>query len=310
MIERRTGGGRDGGSRDATLRQHTVRIARAVRQVLAHLDGDHTLASLAAHAALSPFHFLRVFRALARETPDAFVRRLRLQRAAWQLVTGDATVLAVALAARFDSPEGFTRAFRRLYGATPQVFRRVRGDPWAPFASPIADYRPDAPFAPPREDAAMTFELRPLPAMLFAAVRIVGPYNAVGPAFQRIVGWAMQAGVMTPATKVLGMSYDDPAKVPAGQLRYDAAVTLARPVATPPDIRIAVLPASTWAMAQHKGSYAAMPQTFAGIFQALRARPDLVPVWLPCLEIYLNSPADTATEDLRTDVGIPVAAWP
>src|SRR5206468_5385705 len=132
---------------------------------------------------------------------------------------------------------GFTRAFRRLYGATPHVFRQVRGDPWAPFTSPIADYRPDNLFAMPREKT-MDFELRKLPPMLFAAVRNIGPYNAVGPAFQRIIGWAMQAGAMTPETRVLGMSYDDPKKIAADQLRYDAAITLARPAATPPDVHV------------------------------------------------------------------------
>ena len=300
---------REGGSKDATIRQNTVRIARTVRHILGHLDDDHSVASLAAHAALSPFHFLRVFRALAHETPDAFVRRIRLQRAAWQLVTSGETVLAIALAARFDSPDGFTRAFRRLYGATPHVFRQVRGDPWAPFTSPIADYRPDNLFAMPREKT-MDFELRKLPPMLFAAVRNIGPYNAVGPAFQRIIGWAMQAGAMTPETRVLGMSYDDPKKIAADQLRYDAAITLARPVATPPDVHVAVLPSSTWAVAQHKGSYARMPETFMGISAALKERPELVTVWLPCLEIYLNNPQDTPTEDLLTDVCVPVQPWP
>jgi AraC family transcriptional regulator len=301
---------REGGNKDATLRQNSVRIARTVRHILAHLDDDHSVASLANHAALSPFHFLRVFRALARETPDAFVRRIRLQRAAWQLVTGGETVLAIALAARFDTPDGFARAFRRLYGATPLVFRQVRGDPCAPFTGAFTDYRPDLSHFRPQEKTAMDFELRALPAMLFAAVRNVGPYNMVGTAFQRVIGWAMQAGVMTPETRVLGMSYDDPEKVPADQLRYDAAITLARAVATPPDIHIAVLPASTWAMAQHKGSYVRMPETFMRIRAALRARPDLIPVWLPCLEIYLNDPQSTPTEDLLTDVGMPVAPWP
>jgi AraC family transcriptional regulator len=301
---------REGGAKDATLRQHYVRITRTVRHILAHLDEDHSVASLAAHAALSPFHFLRVFRALAHETPDAFVRRIRLQRAAWQLVMTGESVLQIALAARFDSPDGFTRAFRRLYGATPQVFRHVRGDPCAPFTGAIADYRPDLSYLRPQEKTAMDFELRALPAMLFAAVRHVGPYNAVGSSFQRVIGWAMQAGVMTPDTRVLGMSYDDPEKVPADQLRYDAAVTLAHPVATPPDIHVAVLPASTWAMAQHKGSYVRMPETFMRVRAALKSRPDLVTVWLPCLEIYLNDPQNTPTEDLLTDVGMPVAPWP
>lgn len=297
-------------ARDDTIRRHLIQVARVVRLVVGDLDAPHCVASLAAEAAMSPFHFLRVFRALACETPEAFVRRLRLQRAAWMLVSGDDTILSIALAAHFESPEGFARAFRRLYGATPALFRTVRGDPWAPFSRHIASYRP-----PPsvRRGASLggpvQIELRPMPPLLFAAVRSVGPYNTVGPAFQRVVGWAMRSGLMTPDTRVIGLSYDDPERNPADTLRYDAAVTLAQPVATPPDVRVGVLPACTWAIGRHHGPYSGMTESFRALFRALEGRPKLLKAWLPCIEIYLNDPQNTPADALLTEIGAPVVEW-
>lgn len=80
-------------------------------------------AELAARAHLSRFHFDRMAAAALGEPPGAFRRRLLLERAAHQLVTGTASVLDVALAAGYGSPEGFTRAFSRAYGRSPSAYR-------------------------------------------------------------------------------------------------------------------------------------------------------------------------------------------
>ena len=93
-------------------------------------------------------------------------------------------------------------------------------------------------------------------------------------------------------------------EVPAEKLRYDAAITIDRRIETPDDIRVGALPAMTWAMTQHKGSYARMGETFMGLGTEMSQRVDFyVPV---CgLEIYLNGP-NTPEADLRTDIGLPV----
>jgi AraC family transcriptional regulator len=69
-----------------------------------------------------------------------------------------------------------------------------------------------------------------------------------------LLEWAAKNGVITPDTKVLGLSWDDPTQVPAERLRYDAAVAIERRVDTPEGIRIAALPATTWARTIPKGS--------------------------------------------------------
>lgn len=61
------------------------------------------------------------------ETPGTHQRRLRLDRAAWLLLTSRTTVLDVALTTGFENHETFTRAFRTRFGVTPSAFRLNRG---------------------------------------------------------------------------------------------------------------------------------------------------------------------------------------
>ncbi|MGE0238123.1 MAG: helix-turn-helix domain-containing protein [Parvibaculaceae bacterium] len=104
--------------RAATFADHRKRVGRAVAHVDWHLDDDLDMRRLADAACFSPYHFLRVFQELTRETPLAMVRRLRLERSRRSLAAG-ASVMQAAEEARFESPQAFARAFRSLFGLTP-----------------------------------------------------------------------------------------------------------------------------------------------------------------------------------------------
>ncbi|HET6848261.1 MAG TPA: AraC family transcriptional regulator [Gaiellales bacterium] len=93
--------------------------------------------ALAKRAHLSRFHFDRLVAAALGESPGALRRRLLLERSAHRLAASDARVIDVALDAGFGSPEAFTRAFSRAYGASPSAYRHQAatsydlGDPGA-----------------------------------------------------------------------------------------------------------------------------------------------------------------------------------
>jgi uncharacterized damage-inducible protein DinB len=70
--------------------------------------------------------FFRLFQALLEETPGGMRRRLLLERAAWQLGSGSRPVTEIALDAGYASLEAFSRTFRRAFGQSPSVYRRVR----------------------------------------------------------------------------------------------------------------------------------------------------------------------------------------
>lgn len=116
---------------------------RAPGDVLVHLRRarDHAdrayaepldVASLAAVAGLSKFHFLRLFKATYGLTPGEYVSQRRIERAQDLLRASNLTVTEVCHAVGFTSLGSFSSRFRELVGETPSEFQRR----WAASGAP------------------------------------------------------------------------------------------------------------------------------------------------------------------------------
>jgi AraC-like DNA-binding protein len=102
------------------VRAHVTDCVRAIeRDPSAPLSLD----ALASAANMSPFQFLRAFRALTGVTPHQFILRTRLRNAAACIADGDARVIDVALDTGFGDLSNFNHAFRAEFGTTPTAFR-------------------------------------------------------------------------------------------------------------------------------------------------------------------------------------------
>lgn len=73
---------------------------------------------------LSRSHLDHVVSATGGEPPERMRRRLLLERAAHQLLSGDRRVVDIAFEAGYGSHEAFTRAFARDYGVAPSRWRQ------------------------------------------------------------------------------------------------------------------------------------------------------------------------------------------
>ena len=109
-------------ARDPTHRDQR-RVTEALRRIEAQCDQPLTLHELASEAAMSPYHFLRTFRAVAGMAPHQFLLHTRLQRAAVRLRSSDDRISAIALEAGFGDLSTFNRRFRRLLGVSPGAYR-------------------------------------------------------------------------------------------------------------------------------------------------------------------------------------------
>jgi AraC family transcriptional regulator len=83
------------------------------------------LEDAAREVALSPYHFLRLFRNVVGATPHQYLLRLRLRRAAKLLAEQSLPVTEVALDCGFADLSNFVRTFGRAAGVSPQRFRRA-----------------------------------------------------------------------------------------------------------------------------------------------------------------------------------------
>jgi len=115
--------------RTARLRQRGGLAPATRRRVLDfiehRLELPLSVGQLAAEAALSEYHFARMFRTSMSCSPHAWIARRRLLRAR-DLLAGTAQGLeAIAAACGFASASHLIQRFRAAFGVTPAQYRRL-----------------------------------------------------------------------------------------------------------------------------------------------------------------------------------------
>jgi AraC-like DNA-binding protein len=128
------------GGDNVESREKINAVQRMQNYIEAHLNEYISLHMLAGEAQYSPWHASRIFKELTGKTPFEYIRALRLSRAAIQLRDGDLKIIDVAFDFVFDSHEGFTRAFSRFFGMTPQDYCKRKPALRLFMPGPIRDY--------------------------------------------------------------------------------------------------------------------------------------------------------------------------
>jgi AraC family transcriptional regulator len=105
-------------------------VMRAARYIDAHYSEPCSLLELAAHADMSPFHFLRVYRRVTGQTPHRHVLTTRLRQAARRLRASRDRIGDIAIDVGFGDLSHFNATFLRHFQVTPSAYRaRFEGPP-------------------------------------------------------------------------------------------------------------------------------------------------------------------------------------
>jgi AraC family transcriptional regulator len=271
---------------------YAARIGRVVDYLHDHLEDELNLDLLADVAAMSRWHWHRVYTAMQGETVAATVRRLRLTRAADRLANSDSDIGEIASRAGYTTSEAFGRAFKQSYGASPAAYREAGSH--SRFKA--AQHAIDA--------AGFPVEIVTLPSLQCIARPHRGSYMTIDRAFGQLYAEAVPAGLVTRQSQMIGVYYDDPDAVAEEDLRSAACLVIEGQV--PQGFEGLETGGGPYARLSYTGPYADMRDAYRW----------LMGVWLPAsgheaadgpiLEFYLNSPADTPPTELRTDILLPV----
>lgn len=100
------------------------RMLHAIEFVEKNLDNDLFIEDIARSACMSKFHFQRMFHMLTSYTVSEYIRNRRITVAAQELVYSNSKVIDVAMKYGYESPEAFTKAFRKIHGISPTVAKK------------------------------------------------------------------------------------------------------------------------------------------------------------------------------------------
>jgi AraC family transcriptional regulator len=295
--------------RAVTLQDYKRRILRVLAHIQEHLDSPLSLDELSRIACFSPYHFHRIFKGMVGESVKEYVRRLRLERAAGRLKLGSAMVIDIARDAGYESHEAFSRSFKAALGVSPSEFRRLRRAQITTVSSGV-HFRPGVTlhhFRTLRRGESMNVETQQLQPMRVAYLRHIGPYNEVGPTWERLLMILGKDGYLGGSPMMFGICHDDPEITPASKIRYDACVTVDNDFLPTGEIQVQVVAGGEYARTTHAGAYSNLGKTYTEFLGQWLPRSGRELRDAPCFEVYLNDPQSTPPEELLTDIYAPLA---
>jgi AraC family transcriptional regulator len=270
------------------------RLSRVVAFMHDHLDEEIDLNRLADVACLSPYHWHRIYHAMNGETIAATVRRLRLHRAAGFLANTTMPIDAIAERSGYGGVPAFTRAFAADYGMPPAQYRKEGAH--AKFQAQLSAGSGDG----------FDVTIRDLPPLQLAAIDHVGSYMQIDRAFEPLFGWFAARGLLSPATRSIGVYYDDPFSVAEDELRSRAGLVVQRDFRFQAPLIETNIPGGRHAVLRHKGPYATMRSAYQWFYGSWLAQSGEEVEDAPVFEEYLNNPREVAPQDLVTDIFLPL----
>ncbi|MFD0590354.1 effector binding domain-containing protein [Paenibacillus sp. GCM10027627] len=280
-----------------------IDLKHALDYMETQMENRLDIEEVAKAACMSAFHFQRLFHVVTGVTVAEYVRKRKLTLAAQELASSTAKVVDVALKYGYDTPESFSKAFRRIHGLSPSEARtegaKLKAFPRISFQLIL------------KGDKDMDYRIENKEAFTLVGKSINTTtqngenHNQITQFWQDVLSDGTFSDLLTIAQeeKSFGACYN--LNQATGQFSYLIGVNSSLDAAKENNYQVREIPAATWAVFTSVGPLPhTIQQTFTRVFQE----------WFPAtgyehaggseLEVYY--PGDTSVDDYRCEIWIPI----
>lgn len=204
-------------------------VHQAVQYIYDHINEELSVEGVADAVCFSRYHFSRVFKAFTGECLYGFIKRLRLERAAFKLIRlPDISVTRIAAEAGMSS-SNFASAFRGHFGVSPAAFRnhppeRVR-DSLHELLEILDQHGSSRPIS---ETMGHRVTVTRQEELLLYGEKYRGRYNDMGPAWDAFCIRIMADPDLVRPPVFVGISRDDPMIADETRCWYDMTARVNR----------------------------------------------------------------------------------
>ncbi|MBN2530784.1 MAG: AraC family transcriptional regulator [Deltaproteobacteria bacterium] len=316
--------------------EYVGRINRAMDYIQAHLSEELSLEAVSRAAGFSRFHFHRIFSSFCGETLNHFVKRIRVERAAFHL-TGNPTksVTEIALDCGFSSSAAFARAFKEILGMSASEWRngggaksnilqtesnicKANGNAGKAFELSMGEdgWQSTTPTwriqmnANSKNRLDAHIEVKEMPQMSVVYVRHVGAYKGDDALFGRLIGklcdWAGPRGLIGANSPILMVYHDDPNITDDDKLRLDVCLRIDKEVDVSGDIGKTVIPGGKCAVGHFEISSDQFSDAWNAMMAGFLPQSGFQPDDRPPYELYAQDPGSHPENKYVVDICLPV----
>lgn len=276
------------------------RIYAVCEYIYQRLSDKLTLEELSQIACFSKYHFHRKFSEYMGISIFRFILLLRLKRASYHLAFKDnVRIIDIAFDAHFESPEAFSRAFKRIFSQTPTQFQRQPAwDSW----------HRQFKFSLPKGMQDMNVKIVNFPETMLAIKEHRGSPDKIYDSVKIFIDWRKSTKLSPVKTSnTYGVAYDDPEETVPENFRFDICGSVDSVI---PEnsfgVKSGSLPHARCALIRHKGSHDTISESIKYLFTTWIPSSGEIPNGSPIFFHYLNLIPDVDECDLITDIYLPL----
>ena len=282
-------------TKKTTREEYQKCVNAVVDYINLHLGEEIDLKSLAKISHFSPFYFHRIMKAFLGEPVGTFIVRTRTETAALLLRYTDLPIADIAYRIGYSSSSSLSKVFKQFYGISPLEYRNNKN---------FVIMKP----AIIRPELKLKREIKELPVRNVIYIRLFGDYklNDYCGTWMRLQQFVQEEKLPMGEVMPYCIFHDDPKVTPIEKLRTDVCMVMPAAATPKGNIGFKQLPAGRYAIFLYKGSYEHLQSVYDTIYGKYIPEMECTFRDEASAERYLNHPADTAPDELLTEIYIPI----
>lgn len=284
-------------SHHVTHQEYYKAVNRVIDFINNHLNEVTSLTTLARVANISEYHFHRIFKAIMNESPGNYNQRLRLEKAAFMLVTTKLSLIDIAGQTGYQSPQALSKVFKKKFGLTPHEYKATPIDWTIPLDIPL-------------DNISVEPEIVNILSKKVLSIRVANPYknkDAFALAWKKLLYYTNKTGVPGEEYEYYCISRDISSLTNHNYCRIYACINVTDIIKPRGEFGIQTIDGGMYAVFTHKGSYKGLETLYCNIYRYWILNSEYQLRDTLHFEKYLNSPDLVKEEDLLTQIFIPVS---
>jgi len=290
--------------KNSTKLSHKERVNTIIEYIDAHIETPSyrlDLDTLSNVACLSHYHISRIFKSHTGEGIHQYVKRLRLENAAKQLLYSKKTIQCIAKSSSYNNFPAFTKAFKQYFGCPPSDFREKKNI--------LNSHRMHSVYTEKeiKGENIIDMQTKTLTDQKVLFMLKIGPYeDAANRAWSGLMQYAYAKKLITRQTINIGITYDMPEFTHEEKIRYCACITIDHNHKAQGDIGTKLISGGRFATFIHHGPYTELCHTYDYIYNDWYSKNKVTLSNHPSFSIYLTDPMKSDPENLLTEIYVPI----
>lgn len=242
--------------RNSTENIYQQKVNQVIDYVSANLHLPLLLDVIADKINVSQRQLLRIMRTALNESLYAYVARQRIERAVLYMQTEDISLTKLAEMVGYDNPQSFSKAFKKQFGISPKAYIDE-------LQSRLEGYVQSG-----GNRSGLKSEVCHFEGLELVYIRRFGKYGEAEPyeaAWNKLMRFLKDNQSLTPQTRFVGLSFDDPNVTNHGQCRFYACASVQKKIIPTGEFGKIQLKQGKYAVYTLKGSCSGLQELYNNI---------------------------------------------